>query len=283
MCAFHISNKEDIVRIATDFLDASAYNFVAQDEAIRPDLAGMRIYEDPLVGCASAEDAYLSSLADNEAANITMPPPKAWLTSAATVISVFLPYTERIRASNRGGDTPSDEWLHGRIQGQECNKQLTLYLRNALIEHGFAAMIPNLDGRFWSAEATRLAGRRSFSSNWSERHAAYAAGLGTFSLSKGVITEKGVAGRFGSVITSLRLDADPRPYADRDGACIRCGQCAENCPVRAIDRRTGKSHPPCSQFLKEIKTARSTVKFPYYGCGKCQTAVPCEHRNPRKR
>jgi len=35
-------------------------------------------------------------------------------------------------------------------------------------------------------------------SSWSERHAAYAAGLGTFSLNDALITPKGIAHRLGS-------------------------------------------------------------------------------------
>ena len=40
-------------------------------------------------------------------------------------------------------------------------------------------------------------------STWSERHVAYAAGLGTFGLSRGLITARGIAMRCGSVVTDL--------------------------------------------------------------------------------
>jgi epoxyqueuosine reductase QueG len=275
------STKAEILQFATDFLNESAYNYIDAGDALRPELAGMRIYDAPLIGYASANDDYIASLQNNDEANLSMQPPKYWLPSAATVISVFFPYTERIRESNRGGDDPSDEWLHGRIQGQECNKQLTLHLRDALIAGGFAAAVPAVDERFWSAEAMRTEGRRTFSSNWSERHVAFASGLGTFSLSRGIITEKGMAGRLGSVITSLRLEADARPYTELNAFCIRCEQCVKNCPVHAIDPMTGKAHAPCARVLEAVKAARSVERFSYYGCGKCQVAVPCESRNPR--
>ena len=61
---------------------------------------------------------------------------------------------------------------------------------------------------------------------WSERHAAYVCGLRTFGLSKGLITKKGIAGRFTSLITDLPLLADERAYTDVYEYCTRCGACA---------------------------------------------------------
>ncbi|MDR3200897.1 MAG: 4Fe-4S binding protein, partial [Spirochaetales bacterium] len=101
---------------------------------------------------------------------------------------------------------------------------------------------------------------------------AYACGLGTFSLSRGLITKKGVAGRFGSVITSLAIPATGRPYSGLYDYCTNCGACLRNCPVRAISRENGKDHVPCSRFLNKTRAENA----PYYGCGKCQTATPCE-------
>jgi len=43
------------------------------------------------------------------------------------------------------------------------------------------------------------------SSNWSERHIAYAAGMGTFSLNDAFITEKGIAIKLLSVVTELEI------------------------------------------------------------------------------
>ena len=42
-------------------------------------------------------------------------------------------------------------------------------------------------------------------SNWSERHAAYAAGLGTFGLCDGLITPVGKAMRTGSVVAAVKI------------------------------------------------------------------------------
>jgi hypothetical protein len=50
---------------------------------------------------------------------------------------------------------------------------------------------------------------QNVTSNWSERHSAYIAGLGTFCLSYSLISEKGCAGRYGTVVTDLDLEPSP--------------------------------------------------------------------------
>ena len=127
-----------------------------------------------------------------------------------------------------------------------------------------------------------------FSSYWSERHAAYAAGLGTFGLCDGLITEKGKAHRVGSVIANLKLPPSPRPYEDHHAYCLffldgSCTDCRKRCPVEAI---TEKGHDKakcwdhaggtCARFVKEH------YGFDGYGCGLCQTGVVCESGIPVK-
>ena len=56
-------------------------------------------------------------------------------------------------------------------------------------------------------------------SNWSERHAAYAAGLGTFGLCDGLITQVGKAVRVGSVVAQVAVPASKRPYGDHQAYC----------------------------------------------------------------
>jgi len=118
----------------------------------------------------------------------------------------------------------------------------------------------------------------SYTSTWSERHAAFVCGLGTFGLSRGLITIRGMAGRFGSIISELYLPADERQYEEVSEFCSMCGQCVKRCPVGAISIEEGKNHSICSAFLDRTTTRYS----PRYGCGKCQTGVPCESRIPPK-
>jgi epoxyqueuosine reductase QueG len=51
-----------------------------------------------------------------------------------------------------------------------------------------------------------------YASSWSERHAAHAAGLGTFGLCDGLITPKGKAMRAGSVVAKIQVEPSIRFY-----------------------------------------------------------------------
>ena len=154
-------------------------------------------------------------------------------------------------------------------------------LRADLARGGYQALVPILNRRFVVVRRPdeKVFPGRSFTSVWSERHIAYACGLGTFGLSKGLITKKGIAGRFGSVVTALKLVPTGREYNDVYEYCVMCGACARRCPAKAITIENGKSHPICVEFVDGIKK-----KFvPRYGCGKCQVGIPCEGRSPRER
>jgi len=211
--------------------------------------------------------------------------PCQWLATAKTVISVFFPFTEDVRKSTAEVDKekPSPLWLHGRIEGQRFISKTAEYIVEVLREQGFEAMIPLADERFRSVSGKAFAGDEKwqdklFSSNWSERHAAFACGLGTFGLSKGIITERGIAGRFLSVITNAEIEPTKRKYTELYEYCTRCGACINNCPVGAISFEKGKEHLSCSDFLNETKKYYSGK----YGCGKCQVNVPCEHGIPKR-
>lgn len=69
--------------------------------------------------------------------------------------------------------------------------------------------------------------------DFSQRHAAIAAGLGTFGRHNLVIHPRfGTRVIFASIITNLELQ--PSAKCDQD-FCIHCNLCVENCPARALD------------------------------------------------
>ncbi|MBQ8144220.1 MAG: epoxyqueuosine reductase [Butyricicoccus sp.] len=264
---------------AAEFLQDCKENNIAAKDALRPDLAGLQIYGAPLYGVAAANDPLFETLRDPAVVSPNAWLPTDWLNGAKSVLSFFLPFTAAVRQSNRGREAPSDEWLHARIEGQRMMDRFGVFLRERLEENGFAAVYPAADPRFGML--------RPFASNWSERHTAYICGLGTFGLSKGLITEKGMAGRFGSVITTAELPVTERPYDDPFAYCTMCGKCAKNCPAGAIDPRKGvacgKDHAACQAYLKQYTYPphgpHARVR---YGCGKCQVGVPCEHGIPHR-
>jgi epoxyqueuosine reductase QueG len=127
--------------------------------------------------------------------------------------------------------------------------------------------------------------RFGFASTWSERHAAYAAGLGTFSLCDGLITPKGKAMRAGSVVARLQIPPTPRPYTDHHAYCLfftqgTCGKCIDRCPAGAVST-SGHDKAKCMAYLQVTRTfVTSHYGFEGYGCGFCQSGVPCESRIP---
>ena len=243
----------------------------------------VKIFEAPLFAYGSPEDEMYQKLKDSKKANLQyLVLPKEWLSSAKTCIAGFLPFTEQVRFANRGGDWAAREWLYARIEGQALINAMLQYGNTYLKEKQYDTVIPSLSEQFhfienngsndWFPDGT------SYTSTWSERHNAYICGLGTFGLSKGLITKKGVAGRYFSWITEANFEKDHRTYSGIYEYCTLCGVCIHRCPVRAINERAGKNNDMCAGFLN-ITSKRFS---PRYGCGKCQCGVPCEHQIPYK-
>jgi epoxyqueuosine reductase QueG len=248
---------KEIVQAATKFVAESPLNKVE-------DLGWISIYDEPLFGFASAGDPLFTKLKEPAVIGPQHLLPQEWLPGAMTVISYFLPFSDQVRRTNRIAGLPSKEWLYARIEGEVFNNALRQRLVDQSIEAGGQAVNPIFDSRF------TIVDRRS---NWSERHAAFIAGLGTFGLSKSLLTEKGCAGRYGSIITTLEFPARERPYQDIYQYCTFCGECIPRCPSGAI-KAAGKDTFVCSEYIdNEVKPKFASR----YGCGKCQTAVPCEY------
>ena len=269
-------------KIVSEHIISSPDNFLKKEEALKPGLEGMRIFDEPLFGYAAADDPFFAEAKKPEIIGVHFMAPDEWFSGAKTVISVFLPFSTQVREANRLDMTwPAYEWLHGRIEGQAFQVKICRFVGDLLEKEGFAALSPMIDSRL-SSKSSLTSDKTEqgfYTTNWSERHAAFAAGLGTFGLSKGLITRKGVAGRYLSVITSAFFEPTERPYKGVYDYCILCGACAANCPVGAISKENGKLHHPCSTFLDTVKAKHA----PYYGCGKCQVKVPCEDKAPGAR
>ena len=257
-------------------------NVLAAETAISPELTGISFYEEPLIGFASADDSLFATYQLPEVIGPWHKTPKEWLPEAVTVISMFLPFTEIVVTSNRlEKKFPSAAWLHARVEGQLFLNSFAGHVAQWLREQGYAACVPCSDPRFVCFNHSGISApglpEGVHTSNWSERHAAYACGLGTFGLSKGLSTEKGMAGRFCSIITSFPVEPDQRPYADPYAYCTRCGACIRRCPVNAISMEYGKAHETCAEHVHRSLELHD----PRYGCGLCQTGVPCERKRPR--
>jgi hypothetical protein len=199
-----------------------------------------------------------------------------------SVISWAVVQTEATKASNRAESRmPSERWARARVFGQQANRDLHRAMLDALRAAGCEAIAPALLPAWGEIDQATNAWRCT----WSERHAAYVSGLGTFGLSGGLITSKGQAVRFGSVIVNAVIPATPRAYDSPFAYCLHfsgdgCAECADRCPTGSVDV-AGRDKIAC---LRQLDSAEPYIKQHYgfdgYGCGLCQTAVPCESGIP---
>jgi epoxyqueuosine reductase len=269
--------RNQLLNWIQDYTQASLRNRISETEALLPEHSGLILFDSPIMGIARADDSLFLCLKEPEAIGPHFSPPESWLPGAKTVISFFFPFTQQVKEANAKSEisVPAAEWLYARIEGQVFLNELGHDLLNYLKTQDVRAVVPAIHPQFWSRTLPEKEGQTPFTSNWSERHVAFICALGTFGLSKGIITRLGMAGRLFSIITDLDLKSDPRPYTDIYEYCIQCGACIKRCPAGAISKQ-GKDHVLCSDFLNETRRTYA----PRYGCGKCQVSVPCESKNP---
>ncbi len=245
-------------------------------------------FEGPLVGFAAADDPLFIEL-KKIIGPFHLTPAEIMQNcygpqgDARTVICWILPVSAATRESNRKEIRfPSKEWALTRAYGESFNNLLRMRLVEMLRFVGAQAVAPLLSGMWRPVKDPKV----GMASTWSERHAAYVAGLGTFSLSDGFITEKGIAHRCGSIVTDVAIPPTKRNYADPWSNCLyfqdgRCGVCMRRCPVGAISPQ-GHDKDRCQAYV--YGELRSAVGELYgvmeTGCGLCQTKVPCESRIP---
>ena len=201
-----------------------------------------------------------------------------------TVISWILPQTKTTKADNRKEATyPAERWARARIYGEAFNVELRKHVVALLKKKGYPALSPMLSDKWKKKKSDAYV----IASTWSERHAAYACGLGTFGLCDGLITPRGKAMRTGSVIACMDITPTKRPYNDHHAYCLFftrgiCGKCISRCPVEALSE-TGHDKIKCRNHLKPATQdyVKAHYGFKGYGCGLCQTKVPCESKIPR--
>jgi epoxyqueuosine reductase len=207
--------------------------------------------------------------------------------SKISVIAWILPATPKTRLSMRKETTMcSLRWNHTRWEGQEFNFRLARYVVSLLESMGLLAVAPELS-KWWKG----VEQPNGPSSRWSQRHIAYAAGLGTFSLNDGFITPKGIAIRAGSVVCNMTFPASPKPYANYLANCLfysrgTCGKCIQRCPAQAISEK-GHDKIKCKAYLDGMREMiakagklEGYLGRDYIGCGFCQVNVPCEKQIP---
>ncbi len=266
-----------------------------ENNSIAPD-SDLPAFDMPLIGCASAGDPLFSFLKNDIGADFYWLPEEAFShahpeagagAEDLSVIAWILPQTEHTRRAHRQAERlPSLEWSQARHYGEMVNVALRKAVVDKFESEGIPACAPALLPE-WSRHISE---KYAFASTWSERHAAYSCGLGTFGLSDGLITDAGMAIRVGSVIVRTVFPPTPRSYTHHNEWCLfyatgKCRACMERCPAGAISE-SGHDKEKCKQYIQTVAAVhveREHLGFRVNSCGFCQTKVPCEFRNPTKR
>ena len=265
-------------------------DFINSPENTMKNKENERAWAEPLVGFSSGDDPLYEAYKEHVGPFHFTPaelfsqtfPDVDFKAGELTVISWVLPHMEKTKADDRRETHyPSESWVRARIFGEEVNVKLRHHVVNVLKEAGIEAVSPMLSPLWSRKESERFV----FASNWSERHAAHAGGLGTFGLCDGLITPRGKAMRLGSAIARIKIPATPRPYKSHREYCLFfskgiCGDCIRRCPADAVSEK-GHDKLKCKSYLNMTeKYVPEHFGFVGYGCGFCQTGVPCESKIP---
>ena len=224
------------------------------------------IWREPVVRFADAKGSYIRALKEIVSPAHLMP--EDFMENPNIVISYFIPFTEELAAVNMNveGNMAAQEWADAYHLTNTLISDISQYVADFLTEMGYRA-VPPTDVVF---------DREEILSNWSQRHIAYAAGLGTFGINNMLISEKGCCGRYGSVIADIPVEPnlplnEERCLYKKSGSCKKCVQ---NCFFGALtaerfDRK--KCYEIC--MINDAKTGADV-------CGKCDIDIPCAFKRP---
>jgi epoxyqueuosine reductase QueG len=227
----------------------------------------------PLVAYADAADEMFLRL--KEAVSPSHSLPTDLLPEARTVVAYFLPFDEAVVRSNIEGRNASAAWARAYVETNQLISDLNSHIADALRAVGYQVA---------TAPPTHNFNPEKLISDWSHRHVAYIAGLGTFGLNNMLITEKGCCGRLGTFVTDLVIEPTKRPDIESclykySGTCIKC---VEHCVNDAL-REDGFDRFKCYEMC--LNNDRLHVDIPGIKdvCGKCLVGVPCSTVNPTGR
>lgn len=273
-----------IAAAVEDFIATSEWNSLRNEES-------EKAWDPPLIGFSRGDDHLYEFFKEDigdfywtpqEIMSLTFPG-QTFPARGLTVISWILPQTAVTRADNaRQLDLPAERWSRSRKFGEDANVALARHVVALLGQGGIPAVAPALSP-LWS---WRESAKYILASNWSERHAAFVSGLGTFALCDGLITPRGKAMRCGSVVAAVSVEPTPRPYTSFRQYCLfykggKCLKCVKRCPIGAVSK-DGHDKEKCRRYLFEMAAPYAEKHFGFlsYGCGLCQTGVPCEASIP---
>lgn len=233
----------------------------------------------PLVGFASADNPLFETFRREEVIGSQWRAPKEWMPEAKSVVVFFFPVSSAIRARHRAAKTPTNEaWTYGYGKHGQVLNAFMEGITAELEKLGIHYVIPTKDPSFKIEQHPVMSGDKEdvhYSTSWSNRHLAFAAGLGTFGIHRHLITKSGCSG----VLASMILDCEMKPtsveFKDPYEYCLHCGACVARCPAGAITVENLRNLKECRTYAATLRTETD----PGY-CGKCLVGIPCEFVKP---
>jgi epoxyqueuosine reductase QueG len=293
--------NENLQRFVEDLFSSNELNRLPEA------YGGGRIFGTPLIGVSRGDDPIFNKFKEVISAE-HMTPAEMWTKSgfedddpAASLrtVSIVFPYVDRIREESKTATKmPAEIYSIGR---NYANAFMTDVIEKTIAffqdqGHRAAAGVNSPGFQTFSQDKAP-----QYYSPWSERHMAFAAGLGTFSLHEGLITEVGCNIRVASVTTDAPLEVTPRKSDDPYANCLyyaegSCRECQDRCPGDAITE-DGHDKVKCRKQLRVIGEemekqlgsllkpstrrfdGKESIGYPL-GCAFCQFDVPCMDKNP---
>ena len=202
------------------------------------------------------------------------------------VLAIAFSQTQKTKEANaKETKDPADRWVVSRGKWEVMMEDISEKIVMELEQKGIRAVAIDHIKEF-SRKASEKYG---VASKWSHRHVAFISGLGTFGQCDGLITKKGKAVRFTTILMESDLSADVREYEKYNEWCKfvqdkSCNDCMKRCPINAITEK-GHDKEKCMKFIdkiKETKTKKGLMLPEEIGspCGLCQTGVACQDGRP---
>ena len=230
-----------------------------------------KLWKEPIVEIISSENDKLIQLKQIISLEHFMP--NDILPDAKSIICFFIPFEETIVESNIGGIIASEEWANAYIKTNDLIKSINDKIETLMVKCGYkAGKIP----------ATHNFDESKLISNWSHRHIAHIAGIGTFGINNMLITKNGCCGRFGSIIINYELTKYNKTFEIKE-KCLNklngsCGICQKKCLVNAYEHNNFNRHRCYKKCLENAKYHKSIGYADV--CGKCLVGLPCSTKSP---
>jgi epoxyqueuosine reductase QueG len=232
-----------------------------------------QIWYEPIIEIISAKNEKLKELKKAVSSEHYMP--CDILPDAKSIISFFIPFQENIVKSNINGTMASKEWIVAYIQTNDLIKAINDKIEELMKRNGYkTGKIP----------ATHNFNEKTLISNWSHRHIANLAGIGTFGINNMLITKKGCCGRLGSIIINYEFK-NYKEIIEIGEKCLNklgfgCGICHKRCIVNAYENKIFNKNKCYEQCLKN---ADCNKEIGYADvCGKCLVNLPCSSEEPKR-